>query len=333
MKPGFHHRLINSHFEDPCLYVRVLRERRAILFDIGDIRALSTAELYKITDVFVTHTHIDHFIGFDMLLRVILRRNIPLNIYGPPNIVFCVQGKLKGYTWNLIRDYPVVLNVFAYDGRHMTQTAFRATNGFRREKIERVVSDGVLLKDPVFFVRAAKLNHQTPCLAYALEEEFHINIDKDRLNRMGLQVGPWLTEFKKMVRKRAGSGSLLTVGGKAYRFGRLRDIARITKGQKITYATDIAMTSANARKLVDLARASDIFYCESYFLEEDRDRAIERYHLTAKASGTIARRAGVERLSLMHISPKYRDCPEKVLREAMDEFRKGKNIGSEEAEE
>ncbi len=80
MKPGFHHRLINSYFEDPCLYVRVLREKRAVLFDIGDIRALSTAELYKITDVFVTHTHIDHFIGFDVLLRVILRRNIPLNV-------------------------------------------------------------------------------------------------------------------------------------------------------------------------------------------------------------------------------------------------------------
>jgi ribonuclease Z len=325
MKPSFHHRLLNGCFEDPCLYVRVLREKRAVLFDIGDIRTLSTADLYKVTDVFVTHTHIDHFIGFDMLLRVILRRKTPLNMYGPPNITSCVQGKLRGYTWNLIREYPAVINVFSHDGRYLTHTAFRAENGFRRERIERAVSDGTLLRDPLFTVRAAKLDHQTPCLAYALEEEFHINIDKDHLSRMGLPVGPWLAGFKKMVRRKAGSGSVLTIGGKKYRFGQLRDIARITKGQKISYATDIAISGANVKKLVSLVQASDMFYCEAYFLEEDRDRAIERFHLTAKTCGSIARMAGVERLRLMHLSPKYRGCPEKVVREAMDEFKGGKS--------
>jgi ribonuclease Z len=324
MKPSFHHRLLNGYFEDPCLYVRVLRERRAILFDIGDIRTLSTAEMYKVTDVFVTHTHIDHFIGFDMLLRVMLRRKIPLNVYGPPNIISCVHGKLRGYTWNLIRDYPLVINVFSYDGRYLTQAVFRAGNRFRKESAGRAVSDGTLLSDPLFKVRAAKLDHQTPCLAYAVEEEFHINIDKDLLNKMGLPVGPWLTEFKQMIRKKARSGSVLTVGGEKCRFRQLRDIARITKGQKISYATDIAMTDTNMRRLVDLVKASDVFYCEAYFLEEDRERAIERFHLTARACGSLARTAGAAKLSLMHLSPKYRDCPEKVVKEAMDEFKRKK---------
>jgi ribonuclease Z len=324
MKPSFHHRLINGYFEDPCLYVRVLREKRAILFDAGDIRTLSTAEMYKVTDVFVTHTHIDHFIGFDMLLRVMLRRKIPLNVYGPPNIISCVQGKLRGYTWNLIRDYPLVINVSSYDGRYLTRAAFRAENRFRKESIGRAVSDGTLLNDPLFKVRAAKLDHQTPCLAYAIEEEFHINIDKDLLNKMGLPVGPWLAEFKQMVRRKARSESVVTVGAKKCRFGPLRDIARITKGQKISYATDIAVTDTNMRRLVDLAKASDVFYCEAYFLEEDRERAIERFHLTARACGLIARTAGAAKLSLMHLSPKYRDCPEKVVKEAMDEFKRKK---------
>jgi ribonuclease Z len=324
MKPSFHHRLINGYFEDPCLYVRVLRERRAILFDTGDIRALSTAEMYKVTDVFVTHTHIDHFIGFDMLLRVMLRRKIPLNVYGPPNIISCVQGKLRGYTWNLIRDYPLVINVFSYDGRYLTQAVFRAENRFRRERVGRAVSDGTLFRDPLFRVRAAKLDHQTPCLAYAVEEEFHINIDKDLLNKMGLPVGPWLAEFKQMVRRKARSESVLTVGGEKRRFGQLRDIAHITKGQKISYATDIAVTDTNMRRLVDLVKASDVLYCEAYFLEEDRERAIERFHLTARACGSIARMAGAAKLSVMHLSPKYRDCPEKVVKEAMDEFKRKK---------
>jgi ribonuclease Z len=324
MKPSFHHRLVNGYFEDPCLYLRVLREKRAILFDAGDVRPLSTTELYKVTDVFVTHTHIDHFIGFDMLLRVMLRRRTPLNVYGPPNIISCVQGKLRGYTWNLIRDYPLVINVFSYDGRYLTQAAFRAENRFRKESISKAVSDGTLLNDPLFKVKAAKLDHQTSCLAYAIEEELHINIDKDLLNKMGLPVGPWLAEFKRMVRRKARSESVVTIGREKRRFGQLRDIARITKGQKITYATDIAVTDANMRRLVDLAKASDVFYCEAYFLEEDRDRAIERFHLTARACGSIARMAGAANLEVMHLSPKYRDCPEKVVKEAMGEFKRKK---------
>jgi len=77
MKPTFIHRLINSPFEDPTLYVRIVRERRAVLFDIGSIDRLKPGDLQKITDVFVTHTHIDHFIGFDILLRALLRRETP----------------------------------------------------------------------------------------------------------------------------------------------------------------------------------------------------------------------------------------------------------------
>src|SRR5512139_3848720 len=105
MKPVFHAKLLNDYFSDPCLFVRMLREKRAVLFDLGTIDSLKPADLYKITDVFVSHTHMDHFIGFDTLLRGILRRNIPLNIYGPPALLPCIHGKLKGYTWNLIEDY------------------------------------------------------------------------------------------------------------------------------------------------------------------------------------------------------------------------------------
>ncbi|HKZ56748.1 MAG TPA: MBL fold metallo-hydrolase, partial [Thermodesulfovibrionales bacterium] len=77
MKPTFIHRMINGPFEDPCLFIRIIREKRAFLFDIGSIDRLKSGDLQKITDVFVTHTHIDHFIGFDTLLRALLRRERP----------------------------------------------------------------------------------------------------------------------------------------------------------------------------------------------------------------------------------------------------------------
>ena len=201
MKPVFHTRLINSHFDDPCLFVRILYEKRTILFDLGNIYSLKPSDLYKITDVFVTHTHMDHFIGFDTLLRGILRRDLPLNIYGPSGILPCIEGKLKGYTWNLIKDYPTEINVFAYSGRYLTHSIFQAKNKFRKQTVSRVQSDGLLLQNPMFTVRAAKLDHGIPCLAYSLEENFHINIDKALLEKKGLPVGAWLNDFKRILRE------------------------------------------------------------------------------------------------------------------------------------
>jgi len=321
MKPVFHLKLLNSYFEDPCLFVRILHEKRAVLFDLGTLHSLKPSDLYKISDVFVTHTHMDHFIGFDTLLRGILRRNVPLNIYGPASILPCVQGKLKGYTWNLIEDYPTEIHVFAYDGRQVTHSMFTAKNKFKKQPISKSQSDGLLLQTPLFTVRAVKLDHGIPCLAYSIEEGFHINIDKALLTRKGLTAGSWLNDFKSILREHPGdSRQSVRIGDKTFGIFELSDIARITEGQKISYATDIALNQNNISSLVNFIKGSDIFFSEAYFLDKDYERAVERFHLTAKATGSIARKAGVKKLELMHFSPKYRDCPDKVIDEAMREF-------------
>ncbi len=321
MEPIFRYRLLNDLFGDPALFIRILREKRDVQFDLGDISRLTPTEIYRITDVFVTHTHIDHFIGFDMLLRAILRRKTPVHIYGPANITRCVSGKLRGYTWNLIREYPLEINVFAYDGKSLAHSLFKAENRFKREDIAVSASDGTLLEDPLFKVKAAKLSHGTPCLAYSIEEESHINIDKDRVIRKGLEIGPWLGVFKKALRKKTPAHSTVEISGKHYRMDHLWDIARITEGQKITFATDFTITGNNIALLTELARDSNAFYCEAYFLDKDREKARERFHITAKTCGLIARKAGVRKLFVSHISPRYIDCPDLVIEEAMQAFK------------
>jgi len=320
MKPGFHHRLINNPFEDPCVYVRILRERRAFLFDLGHINRLSPADIQKITDVFVTHTHIDHFIGFDTLLRALLRREIPLRIFGPVNISDCVEGKLKGYAWNLIKEYPLKIEVFSIDGTLVRHSGFYAENCFVKTDYKEAPFDGIVLNEPSFEIRAAHLNHQIPCLGFSLKENFHINIDKDALDKLNLPVGPWLSEFKKAIREEAPDNTEFKISDKRFTLKDLSGIATITKGQKISYISDSSMDETNIKKIIALVKDSDTLYCEAYFLEEDRERAIGRYHLTAKTAGMIAREAKVKNFAVMHFSPKYRECPDAPEKEAMMEY-------------
>ena len=341
MKPTFHASPVNGPFEDPCVFAGIIREKRALLFDAGDMGRLGLGNILKISDIFITHTHIDHFIGFDTILRGILRKDEPLRIFGPENIIECVRGKLMGYTWNLIKDYPLKIEVYGIKDDAISHSSFYAENSFQGFSNPELKFNGTLIEEPVFKVRGLKLSHDIPVMAYSLEEEFHININKAVLGEMGLPVGPWLSDLKKAVRnsydlrvinRRRGSVSfelkpassplpVFEINGRSYLLDELMNIVTITEGQKIAYLMDISPTEENIEKAITFVKGADMLFCEAYFLDRDRDRAIERHHLTAAVSGKIAREAGTGNLTLMHFSPKYRDCADEIYQEAMREFR------------
>jgi len=322
MKPSFFHTLVNGPFEDPSLYIRFLRERRALMFDLGSLGRLSAGDLLKITDVFVSHAHIDHFIGFDTLLRAVLRRPRPLRVFGPADMPDCVEGKLKGYTWNLIKEYPVQIEAFGISENAVSHASFHASECFKRIDRGQMPFDGAVLKEETFRIRAVNLTHDIQCLAYAIEEDFHINIDKAALSRMALPVGPWLGRLKQAIREGADDETEFEIEGKDYRLGELKGLAMITKGQKVSYIVDASPTEENIKKAAHLARDSDTLYCEAYFLDEDSERARHRNHLTARLAGAIAREARAGSLVVMHFSPKYKRTPHAPVEEAMGEFKR-----------
>jgi len=319
MKPSFHARLVNGPFEDPCLYIRILRESRSLLFDTGFTTGLSTRDILKISDIFISHAHIDHFIGIDGILRLHLKSERPLRLYGPEGFIDCVEGKLRGYTWNLIGDYPITIEVHEITDKGIKIATFRSSGLFRREDTGSKPFDGLILMDTSFRVTSAILDHQIPSLAFSLEEDIHINIDKVRLSEMGLPVGAWLRELKAAIRN-GRDDEIFSIEGRRYTLSELKRIANISKGQKLSYVADIIGSDENIKRVVELVKGSDVLYIETYFLDKDSDRAMERYHLTAKQAGMIAGMAGVKRIVPFHFSPRYMDTPHEPIKEALDAF-------------
>jgi ribonuclease Z len=102
---------------------------------------------------------------------------------------------------------------------------------------------------------------------------------------------------------------------------------RITAGQKIGYIVDTRFIPENLAVLLPLVHNADLLYCESPFLDEDRDQAAMRYHLTAAEAGKIARLARVRQLRVFHYSPRYQGRGDLLRAEAEAAFRGRRDPG------
>ncbi len=316
MRPSFHPRLVNGPFDDPGLFIPFLYENRAVLFDLGDIGALSTRDILKLTHVFVTHTHMDHFIGFDRLLRLCLGREKTLFLFGPEGFLPNVEGKLAGYTWNLVTHYRnrFVLNVTEVREDALVSKQYRCRSGFSGENGAQVHGvNKTLVKEPAFSVSTIILDHRIPCLGVSMTERFHVNIKKDAVISLGLDIGPWLREFKQALFNQTDPETVFEVtfgtdrgGVKRFRLGDLTDrIALITPGQKITYIADALYSESELAKICSFAKDSDQLFIEAAFLEKHAHVAREKYHLTARQAGTIAGYARAKQMIPFHFSPRY----------------------------
>jgi len=335
----FHPRLVNTPFDDPGLFVPFCFEKRAFLFDLGDIRSLTPRDLLKISQVFVTHTHMDHFIGFDHLLRLMLGRTKTLDLFGPEGFLGHIEGKLTGYTWNLVENYDnhFILNAAEVHPDSLVCQTYRCSDKFQpRDAPVRRPFSGRLLDEPGVSVTAAVLDHSVPCLGFSMQERFHVNIKKTEVEALGLTVGPWLNEFKNALFEKRPDDTIFEVqfgnglsGKKHFLLGELREkIAVMTPGQKISYISDVRYSRQNIEKIVQLSDQADHLYIEAAFLSSEKEMADRKCHLTASQAGEIAALARVKRFSLFHFSPRYMENEGRFHQEAMAAYER--LIGPEE---
>jgi ribonuclease Z len=251
------------------------------------------------------------------LLRVVLGRKDRIVLHGGPDFVAQVEHKLRAYTWNVVYRYDelaIDVREIAADGRMECARFSSRTNFVRESTWSAALDDDVVHDETTFRVRARFVDHDVPCLAYAIEEKAHVNVAKDRLDALGVSTGAWLRELKHAVLSGADDATPVDVQWRdrdgehamTRSVGELRHlILDVAPGRKIGYATDLRYTDANVRTLAALFRDVDVLFIECVFLDADAEHGARKNHLTAAQAGHIARLAHAKSVKPFHFSPRY----------------------------
>lgn len=158
--------------------------------------------------------------------------------------------------------------------------------------IEHPISEpGIVHEDESFTIEAQFLDHGVDNLGWRIKEADSIKFHKEKLLASGIKG----IKVKELEEK-----GEITIDGKTIK---LEDLSYVREGDVFTAVID----TKYCQNAVDLAKGAKLFLCESTYLEEHRDLAVDHDHMTAKQAAQIAKEAGAEKLILTHFSARYRD--------------------------
>jgi ribonuclease Z len=154
-------------------------------------------------------------------------------------------------------------------------------------------------------VEAHRLNHKLPSWGYVLCEDDKVKYDDAKIEAMGLTNNPLL---KKITLENS-----VEFNGKTVTYSM---VGERRAGFRVGYLPDTRECPGAGK----IARNCDVLICEATYLDEDRDKAEENGHLTARQAARIASVGNVKHLVITHFSQRYQDREEQFLREAQEIF-------------
>jgi ribonuclease Z len=165
--------------------------------------------------------------------------------------------------------------------------------GFPLDLVE--LAPGDVLERDGYRIAPVEVSHRGPAFGYVLYEDERPGVfDPEAAVRLGLQPGP---EFGRVQR------------GETIRGVRPEQVMGETRpGRKLLLSGD----TKPCESVRIAAHRADVLVHEATFAEEERERAAENGHSTARQAAEIARDADVAMLALNHVSTRH---PLKLLRD------------------
>jgi ribonuclease Z len=258
----------------------VQREGETILFDCGEGNQRQMMRYgvgFSFTEIFFTHYHADHILGVTGLLRT--------------------MGLMD-------RTAPVTL----YGPRGAQRVLGAAISlGIERNKFPIEINEvrpGDRLRREQYDIVVFETEHRPDTVGFALAEHTRLGrFNPERARELGVPEGPLWGRLHK-------GETIVLDNGRSVSPADLVGSPR--RGRTLVYSGDTRPSLA----VVDAARGADLLIHEATFGSDELERAKETGHSTAAEAARVAVEAGVRRLVLTHISPRYtREAPE-LLAEA-----------------
>lgn len=323
--------IVNGLNGDPAVFVYLPQSGEGVLFDAGEIDRLSTRELLKVRTICISHTHVDHFIGFDRLLRVNIPHFRMIEVVGPSGIINNILGKLASYAWNLLE--PDQINFMVHEVERsgaVRSVKITNTNGF----IPEPVVTNKASKDPLhaptasiplsherYKIDAVVLDHGMDVCAFILRLPNTTAVSKAALETLNLEPGPWIGELQRMASQHALKGEMEIGPNSTYDAKDLAaQILTAKAGESVAYVTDIVFSETNLDRMVHTLFQVDTLVCETNYRDEHQERAFTKKHLTTKQAALIAAAISAKNLKIFHVSNIYGDEPEASESEALAFF-------------
>lgn len=254
-------------------------QQRKILIDCGEGTQLKLRQakikFQNLQLILISHLHGDHILGLPGLISTmnLLGRKQKLLIIGPEGIENFIQSQLT-FTQSYI--------------------------GFEIEyKVLKKNTNECIFEDKCITIETFPLKHRIPTQGYRINEKPGKRpLDKVAFDKTGVSVA--------YIEKLKAGQDIVDNNGVEVKSEKVTLPPKPSKSY--AYCSDTAYDES----IIPFIKGVDVLYHEATFIEKEKDRAKSTCHSTAKQAALIAKKAGVKRLLLGHLSARYKEISDHI---------------------
>ncbi len=318
-----------SPFGDISFIIKHTHLLGSIMMDCGNISYYNNNQINNVTHLCISHTHMDHFYGFDRIIRSMLISSKKLIIFGPQGIIDNVFYRTQSYTWNLVDSYTFEIEIHELSNTGVQKSALLPANKqFQPQPIQcncvlkNTNNKTVFTLNNGFTLTYEIFDHGIPSIGYRVESPRRVNISETKMMERGLRGGKWVRQLKEAyldnnpevdiapdyisdTDNSDNTGNTGKHDENSMPAKNLFHMLEETPSESVTFATDLAPTQENIHKATLFAKNSNILVMEGVFMEEDKEQAHIKKHLTINIAKEIFLNSSASQLYLFHHSPRY----------------------------